>query len=131
MTTTAKRTIKNVIDNADLNELPAALRQAQLGSVLTRIREVITIASATTLNLETSSAAKKGALLVEGIRVVAGTATGVRNPAPSGSTPTTTIATVSDNGKILTFEAVVTQVEVTWIPLPAVDLAGIWADPNA
>jgi hypothetical protein len=71
------------------------------------------------------------ALMVGGMVVTAGTATGERYVVPVGGTPAAPhaagvpgIATISADGKTLVVEANITAFIITYIPRPAVDMNG-------
>jgi hypothetical protein len=116
MTATADRTLQEALNSGNPAEQATALQRLKLGDTMEQIDETITIAAGTTLNLETQSTAKKAALMVQSVRVVTGTATGLRQIGDAGATPSTTIVALSADGKTLTFEANVTVVRVVWIP---------------
>jgi hypothetical protein len=54
------------------------------------------------------------------LRVVTGTATGHRNVTDVGGTASATLATISDDGKTLVFEAAITAFTITYEPRGAV-----------
>lgn len=118
MTTTVNKTLAGIIDNASPDNLPDALQQVKLGTLLTPQRRTITIASATTMAIS-PAALGPGTMSV---RVVTGTATGARDVQDSGGTPTTTVATLSDDGATLTFEAAITVAVVDYLPRSASDI---------
>lgn len=122
MTVTAVTTLKKALNLANHNNLPDAIAKLQLGDMLEVVEETITIASGTAINLTTDSVAKRGALLVQSVRVVAGTATGARTVGDSSCTPSTSLVKLSADGTTLTFEAAITQAVVRWIRLPAAAL---------
>ena len=117
-TVTANATLKDVLDEANPNQLADAMQQMKLGTMMTVLEESITISSGTVIDLTADSVAGKAALMVLGVDVTAGTATGVRMPAPSTSTPTTTAVAVAADGTTLTFEAAITVATVRWLPVP-------------
>jgi len=130
---TADYTVKNALDDAEPNQIADALRKVALGTVLTPIIETITLASVRNhVHLLTDTVAKKAALVVQAVEVtnVAGGAAdlGVRLVAPSGATPAAKgakacgVATLSDDGDIITFEGTVKAIKVKYIPMPATAL---------
>jgi hypothetical protein len=66
---------------------------------------------------------------VQSVRVITGTATGMRVVADAGATPVAPgaanvgVCTISADGKTLTFEAAVTRVRVIYTPRPATALS--------
>jgi hypothetical protein len=126
LTTTRTTTLKDALNEANPNEIADALNKINMGTMFTVNRETITIASATTLNLLTQSTAKVAAQYVQSVRVVTGTATGVRIVGDAGATPSTTVVALSADGTTLTFEAAVTVVAVVWAAKPATDLTSIF-----
>lgn len=125
MTTTATRTLQDVLNDADLNQLSAALYKVQLGELL-EIQEydtgTITASAAVTI--------PGGALLVQSARVVtSGTAAsvGCYLCADSGATaflPTAAserpgVAVLNAAGTTVTFPNTVTRVVIRYIKKPA------------
>lgn len=130
MTTTATRTLQDVLNDADLNQLSAALYKVQLGELL-EIQEydtgTITAAAAVTI--------PGGALLVQSARVVtSGTAAsvGCYLCADSGATaflPTAAserpgVAVLNAAGTTVTFPNTVTRVVIRYIKKPATAISG-------
>lgn len=126
VTATEKSTIKKTINNGSPNDGWDALRKVKLGDMLEPIKETVTLGTpATTINLATQTTAKKAALVVGSVRVTAGAAAaGPRQITDAGGTPSATVATISDDGKTLTFEANVTTAIISWVPRAAVDPDG-------
>lgn len=61
------------------------------------------------------------------LRVTAGAAAAAtRTPSDAGGTPTAAVATLSDDGTTLTFEANVTGFVIEYIPRSEIDLTTIW-----
>jgi len=122
VTATEQLTLKKALNQANPNIIADALAKTDLGSILESIEyDTGTVTAATAITLP-----DPGALVVQSVRVVAGTLTGARIVCDSGITPaqfgSTGIATcaVSANGKTITFEANVTQVLVRYVKNPAV-----------
>lgn len=130
MTTTATRTLQDVLNDADLNQLSAALYKVQLGELL-EIQEydtgTITASAAVTI--------PGGALLVQSARVVtSGTAAsvGCYLCADSGATaflPTAAserpgVAVLNAAGTTVTFPNTVTRVVIRYIKKPATAISG-------
>lgn len=145
-TTTRTDTIEQVLKRADPNELPDALRKVDLGQMLTP-RKVTFAALSAAAAIDITTAASKAAatvspalpdnvsalppiLSVISCRVSAvGTgALGDRHISDAGGTPAAPgasgpgIATLSDDGKTLTFEGTVTGFVLEYIPRPATNL---------
>lgn len=117
-TVTAVTDLKKALNLASPNDVSSVLRQLALGDMLTVVEESITIASGTVIDLTKDSVAKRGALMVQSVRVVTGTATGPRTVGDSSCTPTTSLVKLSADGTQLTFEAAITVAVVRWIRLP-------------
>lgn len=126
LTTTKTLTLKDALNQANPNEVADALAKVDLGTMFTVNHETITIPSGTTLNLLTQSTAKVAAQFVQAVRVVTGTATGVRIIGDAGATPSATVCALSADGTTITFEAAVTVVAVVWSAKPATDLTTIF-----
>lgn len=120
-TATAAETMKVAMNSGDPAKMASVMQKARMGQMLESVDETITIASGTTINLLTQSAALRSAMVVQSVRVVTGTATGVRTVADAGATPSTSVVTLSADGKTLTFEAAITVARVVWVPKPYVD----------
>lgn len=116
------RKIRDVLNNANPNDLEDAIRKILLGDMLKTVDETITIASGTAINLETDSAFKRAAHVVQSVRVVTGAATGNRAIGDAGATPSTTLVALSADGKTITFEAAITVARVVWVPKAKVDI---------
>lgn len=133
-TATERNEIKDVLDRADPNNLPDAARKTKLGTMLHPLKRTFTgLTSATSFDLtaidgtgEPTGAPNPNRLAaadVRTLRVTAGAAAaGHRDVTDVGGTPSATLATISDDGKTLTFEAGVTGFVITYGPRP-VDLA--------
>lgn len=133
-TATAERTLKQVTDDANPNDLPDALRALKLGTTLRPLKRTFTgLTSAVSHDLtaidgtgETAGKAnpnRLAALVVGTLRVTAGTlAAGPAIVTDAGGTPTAIgtgtahVATISDDGKTITFQAAVTAFVIEYIP---------------
>jgi hypothetical protein len=131
VTTTATQTIKEVLNQAAPGQLPDALRKVQLGTMLTPIKLVKTgLSSAASFDITSAALGSNPAALgIFTLRVTAGTAAaGVRMIGDAGATPSATVATLSDNGKTITFEDVATAFVMEYLPRPAADTTGAFAN---
>jgi len=143
VTTTAAKTVAVVLDAANPNDLPDALQQVKLGTLLTPLKRTFTGLTGTTCVLtavdgtgETSGATnpnRMAALRVNTLRVTAVTAstdTGSYIVGDVSSTGVTAndstvvgIATISDDGKTLTFpNGDATAFVIEYIPRASVDV---------
>lgn len=139
VTATVKETNKIALDQANPNKLADALAKVQLGTLLTPLKRVFTgLTAALSFDLTTidgtgevvgsSNPLRLAALMVGPLRVTAGAATaGVRTVGDVDATPSATVATISDDGKTLTFEANVTAFVVEYIPRSAADMNDLFA----
>lgn len=119
MTITVDKTLGGMLDDADPNTLPDALRQVKLGTLLSKQKQAISQPAANTVTLDPPA---QGPATVAA-RVTAGAAAaGPRLITDSGGTPDATTATLSDDGTTLTFEADVTDVVVDYQPASSADL---------
>lgn len=131
-TATETQSIKKTIDNASPNQLADALRKAQLGTTLQGKKVTLTGLTAaasfdvTTIDDPGISGQKLPAILsLNVLRVTAGAAAaGIRQISDAADTPAATLATLSDDGKTITFEGNVTAFIAHYVPAPAVDLDG-------
>jgi hypothetical protein len=130
MTTTATRTLQDVLNDADLNQLSAALYKVQLGELL-EIQEYDTGTITATADVTIPG----GALLVQSARVVtSGTAAsvGCYLCADSGATaylPTAAsqrpgVAVLNAAGTQVTFPNTVTRAVIRYIKKPANAISG-------
>ena len=121
-TATEKLTIQGALNEANPGRAWAAVQKAKLGDALTGLQKTITIPSGTTAVLtdidDPDDASKKlpAALVIGSLRVSTGTATGDRQITDAGGTPSTTVASLSDDGKTITFEAAITVFVINYIP---------------
>ena len=121
-TATEKLTIQGALNEANPGRAWSAVQKAKLGDTLVGLQKTITIASAASAVLtdidDPDDTSKKlpAALVIGSVRVVTGTATGRRDVSDAGDTPSATLATLSDDGKTITFEAVITVFRINYIP---------------
>jgi len=111
----ANVTLQSELDDANPGTVADCLRQVKLGTMLTPLKfDTGVISSSTSIILSPP------ALLVGTCRVVSGAAAaGARTMSDMGDTPTATVATLSDDGTTITFEAGVTEAVVEYIPRSA------------
>lgn len=139
-TTDKPQTLQQILSKANPNDICDALRAVDLGLKHAVIKVAFAgLTSAASFDITT--AASKAAATITGItldtgvnlpaigkiitlRVVTGTATGHRNVTDVGGTASTTLATISDDGKTITFEAVITAFTLTYEPRSATALTG-------
>lgn len=151
-TTTRTRSVQEVLDNANPNELGPALAKAKLGTTLAPLRRVFTgLAAAASFDLtaidatgETPGAAnpkRLAALSVTALQVTAsGTATSLGAyiaadssataiVPPGGAGAAVGVAKISDDGKTITFPNTVTGFTIQYIPrvLSSTDMAAHFA----
>ena len=126
ITTTISETLAGVLDVADPNEVAAALRLTRLGTMLTPLKETITLAAPGTV-----FTLSKPALKVVTCQVTVGTVTGDRIMTDSAGTVRAPhdaaapgVAKLADNGTTITFDASVTTIIVTYIPRSYTDVTG-------
>ena len=127
MTTTAVYTLQKALDAANPSQIADALREIGLGTMLTPIKETITLGSVRNhIHLLSDSVAKLPAQQILMCRVsdVTGGAGAVGVRVVSDSTPAAPgatgpgIITLSADGDIITFENTVLAVVVWWLPMP-------------
>ena len=129
-TATQNQTIKNTIDDSNLNQLASALQKAKLGTILKGKKVTLSGLSAaasfdiTTIDDPDITDEKLPAILsLNVLRVTAGAAAaGRRDISDAADTPSATLATLSDDGKTITFEGNVTAFIAHYVPAPAEDL---------
>jgi len=145
MTTTVRPTVGAALDKANPNLLADLLHKVKLGTMLAPLKRTFTIGASATADLtaldatgEVTGAAnpnRLAALSVTALRIVAsGTAASVGAYVVSdvGATPLTTntgarvgIATLSDDGKTITFPNTVTGFVVEYMPRSSIDLTTV------
>lgn len=124
MTTTETTTIQKVLNEADPNRLSDALRKAKVGDALQGFQKTLTgLTSQVSHDLtaiddpDDVSIKLPAVLVVTGLRVTAGAAAaGARFISDAGSTPSTTVAALSVDGKTISFEAAVTAFVIYYVP---------------
>lgn len=125
MTTAGKaQSIQDVLNEGNPNKLPDAVAQAKLGDSLWGLRKTLTgLTAAAAFDLtaiddpDVAGAKLPAALSVGVLRVTAGAAAaGIRQISDAGDTPSASLATISDDGKTITFEGNVTAFIIHYIP---------------
>lgn len=139
-TATAPQTIKSTLDQASPNQGWDALQKTKLGTMLTPLKRAFTgLVAAASFDLtaidgtgEDAGVAnpnRLAALSISTLRVTAGTAAAAsRDVTDVGGTPSASLATISDDGKTITFEANATAFVVTYIPRAGEDLNNEFLD---
>lgn len=146
MTTTKTKTIREVLNKAEPNEISDALRKVRLGNMVEPIKVTFASLSAAAAIDITTAASKAAATIAGGftlasgetlppigqvvsLRVTAGAAAaGARVVTDAGGTAGAPgangpgIALISDNGKTLTFEGNVTGFVLTYLPRSYTDV---------
>jgi len=156
MPTAARIRIRDVLNRANPNDLPDALRMTKIGDQITPIKATFAALSAAAAQDITTAAAKTAATIT-GITLADGenlpaigqvsalrvTAVGTGNVGPrmvtdAGGTPLASpagplfgVALLSDDGKTLTFEGTVTGFVLEYFPRPAVSTDGLFAGEGA
>jgi hypothetical protein len=143
MTATKTLSIREILNQALPDKIADAMRLIKFGNMMSVVKVAFTgLTSSATHNI--SDAAHKAAGAISGItlvagenlppigevltlRVVTGTATGHRDVTDVGGTPSTSLATLSDDGKTLVFEAVITAFTLQYIPRAAVSMDSVFA----
>lgn len=127
--------LRNTLDSGNPNNLGDVLALVKLGTALSPIKATFTALASAAAQDITTAAAKAAAvrvgidletgenlpaaLVIQSVRVTAGAAAaGPRQLADSGGTPSATVATVSDDGKTITFEAGVTAFVIVYHARP-------------
>src|SRR3990172_11832968 len=135
MTVTANTTLKSALDKANPNQLGDIFAKMKLGTMMLPLKRTFTgLTSAAFFDLTTidatgetvgaSNANRVAAQQVATLRVTAGAAAaGARFTTDDGGTPSVTVATISDDGKTVTFGAGVTDFVITYSPRSNVDMA--------
>jgi len=125
MTTAGKsQSIQDVLNEGNANKLADAAAKAKLGDSLAGLTKTLTgLTAAAAFDLTTvddpdvSGAKLPAALVISSLRVTAGAAAaGIRQISDAGDTPTATLATLSDDGKTITFEGNVTAFIINYVP---------------
>ena len=124
MTTTADKTLADVLDDANLNNVDRAMAQNKLGTMLTPQKRAVSQVSAATMTLDPPA---MGPATITA-RVTAGAAAaGPRAFTDEGGTPSATLATLSADGTTITFEAAVTDAVVDYLPRSEADITADFA----
>lgn len=110
--------IKDVLDNGDLNRLADASRAMKLGTMLAPKKVTVVQAAAATILLDPPALPATVRARVTG----GAAAAGPRQVTDAGGAASATVATISDDGKTLTFENTVTDAVILYVPRPAVDI---------
>lgn len=124
VTVTKVRTIKEVGNSGDLNQLADVAQKVQLGTMLDINKQTYTgLTSAVAHNLtDAAHGSQPAAGIISSVRVTAGAAAaGLRQIGDASATPSATVATLSDDGKTITFEAGVTAFVIVYMPKAAID----------
>jgi hypothetical protein len=124
MTTTQKLSIQGALNEANPSRAWAAVQLAKLGDAMRGFQKTLTgLTAAASFDLTTiddpddTSIKLPAALVIGSVRVTAGAAAaGVRQISDAGDTPSATLATLSDDGKTITFEGNVTAFIINYIP---------------
>jgi hypothetical protein len=134
MTVNRENTVQSTLSSANPNNLADAARRGNLGLALSPVKVTFAALTSATSHNITTAASRAAATIVgispalptaqllpaagsiETLRVTAGVAVGPRAITDVGGTPTTTLATISDDGKTITFEAAVTAFVITYFP---------------
>lgn len=145
VTTSVTDTVQAELDKADPNTLADVLRLIKLGTMLTPLKRTFTgLTSAAAFDLtaidgtgETAGASNPNRLALldcRTLRVTAGAATaGSRALTDAGGTPGAPgangpgVATISDDGKTITFEAGVTGFVIEYVPRASTSMTAQWA----
>lgn len=133
MTTTARRTIRTVLNQATPGQVLDMLRRMLFGDMQERVEETIVLpALSATVDLEALTALRRKAKMVQSVRVtVLGAGTGSLGTfyvGDSGAVPTAAVAgknglcSLSADGKTLTFEGTISTLVIVYIPAAAVDI---------
>lgn len=140
VTTTKDQTIKEVLNRATPGELADALRKLALGTMFTPLKLVKTgLTAAASFDITSAALGSNPAALgVFSLRVTAsGTANSVGSYSMSDAAGTPVsptaganvgLATISDDGKTITFPTTVTAFVMEYLPRPAADLSGLFAN---
>ena len=134
-TTTFVPTLQEALDRGSLTDIADICRLVRLGRILSVVKVTFSgLTSATSFDITASATLAKGTVSgvtifssetlpaiasIATLRVTAGAAAaGVRQVTDVGGTPSSSVATISDDGKTITFEAGVTGFVITYEPRP-------------
>jgi len=129
-TTTKVNTLKEVLTRSLPGEVEDALRKVDIGAMLSPIKKTFTsLASSATHDItDAAHGSSSAAMGIFVLRVTAGAASaGLRQVGDAGATPSATVATLSDDGKTITFETTVTGFIVEYLARPATDTSSKFA----
>lgn len=130
-TTTKSETLRSILNKGNPALMGTAAAKMQLGTMLTPLKRTFTgLTAAASFDLtaidgtgETTGPGNENrvaAAVVSTLRVTAGAAAaGSRDVTDVGGTPAAGLATISDDGKTITFEANVTGFVITYMPRSA------------
>lgn len=153
-TTPADRTIQNILNTGNLNDLSLVLQKIKLGNVLGTVKVVCASLAATAAPVITGSAVRLAStitglergttenlppiLAVKTLRcTTSGTGTtvgayGVTDAAGTAVTANTStvmgVALLSDDGTTLTFPTTITGFVLEYVPRPNTDLDTVWPE---
>jgi hypothetical protein len=134
MTVSQPTTLQTALNQSNPQNIADLLRIGKIGYALSPVKVTLTaLASASSFDITTAAVRAAATIVgispalptatrlspigaIETLRVTAGTATGPRSITDVGGTPTATVATLSDDGKTITFEAAVTAFVFTYFP---------------
>ncbi len=143
-TKTFTNTFQEALEQANPNFLADVLRLLALGNFFAWIKVTFAgLTSAAAVDITTAASLSKATIVgwatdevnaalppignVQALRVTAGAAAaGARFITDAGGTPSSTVATISDDGKTLTFESTVTGFVLEYQPRPAHAMTDIW-----
>lgn len=119
MTVSISRNNQLVLDQANPQDIADVLRKYRFGTMFAKVPPTtVTQSAAATMTL--SPPAVLGTLMVR-VTTVGTAAAGFRNVADVAATPSATLATLSNDGKTLTFEGTVTAAVVSYMAAPGSD----------
>jgi len=129
VTATQNDTVKSVLDRAKPGEWESAAQLVKLGSALAPVSKTyVGLASAAAHNITDAAHGSAVPILVPiAVRVTAGAAAaGLRMIGDPAATPSATVATLSADGKTLTFEAGVTAFVLVYMQQATVALSTLY-----
>jgi len=127
-------TLESALDNANPNEIPSALKMLALGTMLgSTVKQTIALAAVAAAVTLDPPALGPAFVACRVSSVVGGAgAAGVRAVTDAGGTPGAPgangpgLATLSDDGKTLTFENTIKEVVVSYIAAPSTALSALF-----
>jgi len=126
---TSPDTLQKVLDRGKAGEWEGAAQLAKLGSILSPVSATFTgLASAAAHNItDAAHGAKVAVLSPISVRVTAGAAAaGLRMIGDPLATPSATVATLSADGKTLTFEAGITGFVLVYLQRASTSLDSLY-----